>query len=127
VGSRFAVRTGWDDSVLRHRYYSGLAERIKDVMGQQGKPATLEDMRTLAHSIDSRYWERTREKSRSGKSKADASDKSDHKPDKSDDKNKSGSSSGNNKFKGKANSGKPASMESKTDLLIERRCRVMAV
>ena len=107
--TRLAVRTGWDDSVLRHRYYSGLAERIKDVMGQQGKPATLEDMRTLAHSIDSRYWERTREKSRSGKGKADAPDKSDHKSDKTDDKNKSGSSSGNNKFKGKANSGKPAS------------------
>ena len=112
--TRLAVRTGWDDSVLRHRYYSGLAERIKDVMGQQGKPATLDDMRTLAHSIDSRYWERTREKSRSGKSKADASDKSDHKSDKPDDKNKPGSSSGNNnnRNKGKANSGKPASTSS---------------
>jgi len=107
--TRLAVRTGWDDSVLRHRYYSGLAERIKDVMGQQGKPTNLDDMRALAHSIDSRYWERTREKSRSGKSKADTSDKSDHKSDKSDDKNKSGSNSGNNKFKGKSNSGKPAS------------------
>jgi Domain of unknown function (DUF4939) len=106
--TRLAIRTGWDDSVLRHRYYSGLAERIKDVMGQQGKPTTLEDMRTLAHSIDSRYWERSREKSRSGKNKADTSDKSDHKSDKSDDKNKSGSYSGN-KNKGKANPGKPAS------------------
>ena len=106
--TRLAVRTGWDDSVLRHRYYSGLAERIKDVMGQQGKPATLEDMRTLAHTIDSRHWERSREKSRSGKSKTDASDKSDHRSDKTDDKNKSGSSSGN-KSKGKTSSGKPAS------------------
>lgn len=103
--TRLAVRTGWDDSVLRHRYYSGLAERIKDVMGQQGKPATLEEMRTLAHTIDSRHWERSREKSRSGRSKTESSDKSDHRP---DDKNKSGSSSGN-KFKGKTSSGKPAS------------------
>jgi Domain of unknown function (DUF4939) len=63
--NRLAIRTGWDDSVLRHRYYSGLAERIKDTMGQQGKPATLEAMKTFAHSIDSRHWERLHEKSRS--------------------------------------------------------------
>jgi Ty3 transposon capsid-like protein len=65
--NRLAIRTHWDDSVLRHRYYSGLAERIKDIMGQQGKPATLKAMKTLPHTIDSRHWERLREKSRSGK------------------------------------------------------------
>lgn len=63
--NRLAIRTGWDDSVLRHCYYSGLAERIKDIMGQQEKPSTLSAMKNLAHSIDSRYWERLREKSRS--------------------------------------------------------------
>lgn len=107
--NRLAIRTGWDDSVLRHRYYTGLAERIKDIMGQQGKPATLEAMKSLAHAIDSRHWERHREKSRSGKSKSDSHDKSDHKHShnhshghnhshshKSDDKNK-GSNSGSNK------------------------------
>jgi hypothetical protein len=51
--STSTVRTGWDDSVLCHRYYSGLAERIKDIMGQQGKPVTLEAMKTLAHTINS--------------------------------------------------------------------------
>lgn len=85
--NRLAIRTGWDDSVLRHRYYSGLAERIKDIMGQQGKPATLDAMKTLAHSIDSRHWERLREKSRAGKNKSD--DKSDDKNNKSDKGNKS--------------------------------------
>ena len=85
--NRLAIRTGWDDSVLRHRYYSGLAERIKDVMGQQVKPLTLREMKTLAHTIDSRYWERQREKSRSGKGKTDDGDKSDKKnKDKADDK-----------------------------------------
>ena len=74
--NRLAVQTGWDDSVLRHRYYSGLAERIKDIMGQQGKPATLEAMKALAHSIDSRHWERNREKARS-----DNKPKSDNKSD----------------------------------------------
>ena len=63
-----AIRTGWDDNALRHHYYSGLAERIKDIMSQQGKPETLEAMKTLAHAIDSRHWERLHEKSRSGNS-----------------------------------------------------------
>ena len=86
-----AIRTGWDDNVLRYRYYTGLAERIKDIMGQQGKPSTLSEMRALAHSIDHRYWERQKEKSRGGK-------KSDDKPDKgkSDDKGKASTSGSNN-------------------------------
>lgn len=97
--NRLAVLTGWDDSVLRHRYYSGLAERIKDVMGQVGKPATLEKMRTLAHSIDARHWERTREKSRSTTDKTPShsnsnNNKSDRKP---NNNNPSNNSSNNNK------------------------------
>jgi hypothetical protein len=94
--NRLAIRTGWDDSVLRHRYYSGLAERIKDAMGHHGKPPTLDDMKVLAHSIDSRHWERVREKSRSGRNKSDSHDKSDNKHDKSADKGKQQSSSSNN-------------------------------
>ena len=98
--NRLAIRTGWDESVLRHRYYSGLAERIKDIMGQHGKPATLDAMKLLAHSINARYWERQREKSRASKNKADKPDKPDNKPDnKSDDKKGSGSGNSNPKNK----------------------------
>ena len=61
--TRLVIRTGWDDSVLCHCYYSGLAERIKDIMGQQGKPATLEVMKALTHSIDSHHFERLLKKS----------------------------------------------------------------
>jgi retrotransposon gag protein len=61
--NRLAVRTGWNNTVLCHRYYSGLAERIKDIICQQGKPPTLEAMKALAHSIDFRHWERLRERS----------------------------------------------------------------
>jgi len=100
--NRLAIRTHWDDSVLRHRYYSGLAERIKDIMGQQGKPTTLESMKELAHSIDSRHWERLREKSRSGRNKSDTPDKSDNAKAKSDDKKNQSSSSGNNHNKDKS-------------------------
>jgi Retrotransposon gag protein len=99
--NKLAIRTHWDDGVLRHRYYSGLAERIKDIMGQQGKPSTLEEMKTLAHSIDSRYWERLREKSRAGRSKSDNSDKPDSNKGKSDDKKNQASTSGHNHNKDK--------------------------
>jgi hypothetical protein len=103
--NRLAIRTGWNDSVLRHRYYTGLAERIKDTMGQQGKPATLDEMKLVAHAIDSRYWERQREKSRAGKSKADGksdkSDKPDHKPDHKSDDKKGSTSKDNSNFKNK--------------------------
>lgn len=108
--NRLAIRTGWDDGVLRHRYYTGLAERIKDIMGQQGKPASLDAMKTLAHAIDSRHWERLREKSRSGKNKSDNNDKPDK--NKSDGKSKdAASTSGQNQSKNnnnKSNSGKSA-------------------
>jgi hypothetical protein len=118
--NRLAIRTGWDDSVLRHRYYTGLAERIKDIMGQQGKPATLEAMKTLAHAIDSRHWERLREKSRSGKGKSDTHEKSDNKhshANKSDDKNKASTSGNNTNKNNNSNnnkSAKPASSSGNT-------------
>jgi hypothetical protein len=120
--NRLAIRTGWDDSVLRHRYYSGLAERVKDIMGQQGKPATLEAMRLLAHSIDSRHWERLREKSRAGKNKADGkpdkSDKSDDKKNPASGKDDSNSRKGKNKQNNKpgktpSSSGNSASISDK--------------
>jgi hypothetical protein len=101
--NRLAVQTGWNDSVLRHRYYSGLAERIKDVMGQQGKPSTLENMKTIAHSIDSRHWERIREKSRSGSDKTNTTpgNKSDKKPNSTNNSNNSNNNNSNrNQSKG---------------------------
>jgi hypothetical protein len=100
--NKLAIRTGWGDDVLRHRYYSGLAERIKDIMGQQGKPSNLDAMKTLAHSIDSRHWERLREKSRSGRSKSDNTDKPDSKS-KSDDKKASSSGNSHNNKDNKTN------------------------
>ena len=114
--NRLAICTSWDDSVLCHHYYSGLAEQIKDIMGQQGKLATLKAMKALAHSIDSHHYERLREKSRSEKSKPDK-DKSDKdKSNKKPGNQNSGNNSGNpNKPKNKNNqnssnnSGKPAS------------------
>src|ERR1700735_5093066 len=91
--NRLAIQTGWNDSVLRHRYYSGLAERIKDIMGQQGKPSSLDAMKNLTHSIDSHNWECLREKSRSDKPKSD--NRPDHKSDKKPTNQPSSSSNSN--------------------------------
>jgi hypothetical protein len=90
--NRLAIQTGWTNSVLRHRYYSGLAERIKDIIGQQGKPSTLEGMKTLAHAIDSRYWERLREKSRADDSQPKSDNKNSSKSDNGKPDHKSGQS-----------------------------------
>ena len=80
--TRLAKLTRWDESTLRHRYYTGLAERIKDVLSQSiSKPQTLLELKTAAHAIDARYWERSREKTRSGNPSSGKSDiKSDRKP-----------------------------------------------
>ena len=90
--NRLAVQTGWNDSILWHRYYSGLAEWIKDAMGQMGKPSALDDMQTLAHSIDACHWERIHERSRSGLDKntnTNSGNKSDKKPNNSNNTNNS--------------------------------------
>jgi Retrotransposon gag protein/Zinc knuckle len=115
--TKFAIQTGWDEGVLRHRYYSGLAERIKDVMGQHPKPRTLEDMKILAHGIDARYWERHREKTRSDKSKPDKSDKSD-KPDNKPDGKPEGKF--DKKGKGKDKSPKPSTSSGSSNPLNEK-------
>ena len=112
-----AICTGWGDSVLRHCYYSGLAEQIKDAMGQQGKPPTLEAMKELAHSIDSHHWEHLHKKSCAGRNKSDSNDKSDGKNNKSNDKNKkltsgNNNSSNSNKNNNKNKPSKPASSSS---------------
>ena len=53
--------TGWDNRALPHQFYRGLPTCIKDEVSWVGKPATLPQLRTLAQSIDGRYWERDEE------------------------------------------------------------------
>ena len=91
-----AIQTGWDKAVLHHCYYSGLAEWIKDVIGQQGKPTTLDALKTLAHSIDACHWEQLHEKSCSGTDKSKTDNKSDNKSNKSKSNNQSSSNNNSN-------------------------------
>ena len=48
---------GYGDGTLRHIFYSGLPDRIKDEISHVGKPRTLNGFHTLAQTIDARYWE----------------------------------------------------------------------
>ena len=56
----YTSQLGWGNSVLCHRYYQGLPNRIQDPIStrEQGKPTSFQDMYALAMTIDHRYWKR---------------------------------------------------------------------
>jgi Domain of unknown function (DUF4939) len=54
---RLAARVQWGDAALRQQLYNGLPSQIKDEIACVGKPNTLDKLRTLAQTIDARYWE----------------------------------------------------------------------
>src|SRR5277367_1968389 len=102
--NRLSILTGWKGPILKHRYYTGLAERIKDVIGQQGKPADLAELKSVAHAIDARHWERLHEKTRNDSKTPQKSDnKTNSNGNKSDNKSNNGSSSSKNKSNGSTN------------------------
>jgi Retrotransposon gag protein len=53
--NRLATQVRWGDNALRHSFYRGLPDRIKDQVAQVGKPDNLLGLKTLAQSIDARY------------------------------------------------------------------------
>ena len=60
----YASQLGWRNSVLCHRYYQGLPNRIQDPIStrEQGKPTSFQDMYILAMTIDHCYWKRDHER-----------------------------------------------------------------
>jgi len=52
---------GYGDGALRHHFYTGLPDRIKDEISHVGKPHTLNGLCILTQEIDARYWERKEE------------------------------------------------------------------
>ncbi|KIK19106.1 hypothetical protein PISMIDRAFT_74899, partial [Pisolithus microcarpus 441] len=64
---------GYGDGALRHLFYSGLPDRIKDEISRVGKPNTLYGLRALAQEIDARYWEHKDEVARQTKSSGGSS------------------------------------------------------
>lgn len=68
--NRLAAHVQWGDSALCHRYYKGLPDRIKDILSQQPKIKDLVKLKATVQTIDARYWERNRERSRIEKTSA---------------------------------------------------------
>ena len=60
----YAFQLGWGNSVLCHRYYQGLPNRIQDPIStwEQGKPTLFQDIYALAMTIDHCYWKREHER-----------------------------------------------------------------
>ncbi|KIJ04871.1 hypothetical protein PAXINDRAFT_48659, partial [Paxillus involutus ATCC 200175] len=58
---------GYGEGALRHHFYNGLPDRIKDEISCIGKPRTLGELCTLSQTIDGRYWERKSEVARQTK------------------------------------------------------------
>jgi len=56
--NEYATITGFDQRALYAKYYKGLAPRIKDGLVYSGRPDTLAELRTIAITLDLRYWER---------------------------------------------------------------------
>ncbi|KAG6325785.1 hypothetical protein ID866_13304 [Astraeus odoratus] len=45
------------DGMLRHHFYTGLPDHIKDEICHVGKPRTLGELHLLAQEVDAHYWE----------------------------------------------------------------------
>ena len=112
---------GYGDGALRHYFYTGLLDRIKDELSQIGKPWTLDGLRALSQEIDARYWERKDELTRSSKSQSTSSpkpsnsggnsSKSGQEKSKSSNTTSSASTSGSSKL-----ANRPASSSTRPDL-----------
>jgi len=63
---RYFAQLQWTESALCHRYYSGLPDRIQDIIStcEGGKPSTFQTLYSTAVSIDNHFWERKRESKR---------------------------------------------------------------
>jgi hypothetical protein len=100
---------GWGDGALRRQFYNGLPSCIKDEVCRQGKPGTLLELKTLAQTIDARYWECKGETScetqKSSSTNAPKNSSTSSQPAKS---NNSNSSNNNNNRNASASSSKPS-------------------
>src|SRR4029077_15917892 len=66
--NRFASQVcSYGEGALRHHFYNGLPDQIKDEVSRVGKPNSLYDLCDLAQSIDTHYWERKSEISQQAK------------------------------------------------------------
>ncbi|KIN92803.1 hypothetical protein M404DRAFT_172596 [Pisolithus tinctorius Marx 270] len=96
---------GYGDGALRHHFYSGLPDQIKDEVCRVGKPRTLHELRHLAQEIDARYWERKEEVQRASKHQGSSNSK----------KTKTGNNNNNSVSTPKLASSKPGNNNSNSN------------
>jgi len=72
----YAAQLNWGDTVLCHRFYQGLPNRLQDLIAnqEQGKPTSFHAMYQLAITFDNRYWERNCERDRFRNTEREAAD-----------------------------------------------------
>ena len=105
---------GYGDGALRHIFYSGLPDCIKDEISHVRKPYTLDGFRTLVQTIDARYWECKSEISRQTKNSVPTSSSSNSRGSTSSSNSKGKSKEKDNKSKGSKNKSKSSSSSSGT-------------
>lgn len=59
---RLQAIISWNDAALRHQFYSGLKDNVKDKLAESERPDNLDELITLAIRIDNRLHERKLEK-----------------------------------------------------------------
>ena len=114
--NRLAARVRWGDSALRHRYYKGLPDCIKDILAQSSKHDTLIELKSAAQIIDARYWECNREKSQ-GDSSSHKSDNKAHDKKKSSSQSQQSASSNTSQSKPTASTSATTSAPKKNNIL----------
>jgi len=72
----YTAQLNWGDTVLCHRFYQGLPNRLQDLIAnkEQGKPTSFYAMYQLAITFDNRYWERNRKRDRFHNTEKEAAD-----------------------------------------------------
>jgi len=72
----YAAQLNWGDTVLCHRFYQGLPNRLQDLIAnrEQGKPTSFHAIYQLAITFDNRYWERNHKRDRFRNTEKEAAD-----------------------------------------------------
>ena len=62
----YSAQLQWTESALCHRYYSGLSDRIQDIISTHkgGKSFTFQTLYSTAVSINNHFWEQKRKSER---------------------------------------------------------------
>jgi len=62
----YSAELQWMENALCYRYYSGLPDRIQDIISTRegGKPSTFQTLYSTAVSINNHFWERKLESDR---------------------------------------------------------------